>query len=738
MTTPLLLEDFVRRTLRTWAVANLVYCAALGVLVLWWIPWKTPWINRLVLVVACGFGIAGGGLWMCKRWAWRLAVGLCLAGTGMGLAAVVGLLMSSVYLYGIYGDFGYGTAIACLGIAMLAFQLLGLFPSLELRALWRREVRAYFNAPASMTWLWRAGSCVVGCAVVAAYATGWMPTDQGFSEKTRRASVQALHRALWDKAEKPPAALNRISLDDNALYLTLWHQGRHLYRFETRAKNLGQAILHLARQIGAHRTQLPALQDIDFRFDYVVGSRSIWTGIRPLLAMSLRPGVDGLRSKTALKERILLPDDFIRADVFGAAPLVPGIAELRLGFDVGWALRQLEVLKPTWIERVRVQSWLGKDGHYRAIFRGNTAGPRASKRTYREAAVRGGDFVLAHITPERRFNYVYLPYEDIVSPGSGYSLARHAGTVYSLTVLYRHTGLDRFRQGALATLDWLMSSSRRPCMSHNDACLIDEGTATLGTAALSAIAALEYQASTGDTQFSQHARGLLRFILQMQTMDGDFRHFYDAESDAVDESAKTMFYSEEAALALVLGHRILGDAAFLTAAARALDFLTGQKYRFFVGWFIYGADHWTCIAAEEAWPHLRHRQYLDFCQGYAAFLRRLQYESGQWDNWDFQGHYGFGSMLVPQVGAAAGFTEALISTYQLSRYHGQQDTRLLRQINSSLGALLREQIRSDNSYLAKAPPRAIGGFRRSLVESDTRIDFTQHALSALIRGAQLP
>jgi len=275
-------------------------------------------------------------------------------------------------------------------------------------------------------------------------------------------------------------------------------------------------------------------------------------------------------------------------------------------------------------------------------------------------------------------------------------------------------------------------------MGDSDACLVDEGTATLGTAALSAVAALEYQGRTGDMRFAEHARRLLYFVLGMQTMEGDFRHFYYAGPRVVDERAKTMFYSEEAALALVLGHRVLKDAAFLPAAERALDFLTKQKYQFFLGWFIYGADHWTCIAAQEAWPHLKHRHYLEFCQGYAAFLRRLQYEPGRWDNHDFQGHYGFGSLLVPQVGAAAGFTEALISTYELGRYHGQHDTQLLRQVKLGLEALLREQFRADNSYLAKAPQRARGGFRRSLVESDVRIDFTQHALSALIRGANLP
>jgi hypothetical protein len=52
-----------------------------------------------------------------------------------------------------------------------------------------------------------------------------------------------------------------------------------------------------------------------------------------------------------------------------------------------------------------------------------------------------------------------------------------------------------------------------------------------------------------------------------------------------------------------------------------------------------------------------------------------------------------------------------------------------------LDALVRDQIRPENSYLMKNPMGARGGIRRSLVESEVRIDFTQHSVAALIRGA---
>ena len=179
-------------------------------------------------------------------------------------------------------------------------------------------------------------------------------------------------------------------------------------------------------------------------------------------------------------------------------------------------------------------------------------------------------------------------------------------------------------------------------------------------------------------------------------------------------------------------------AAGLRAAERALDYLTGPKYEgYFLGRFIYGADHWTCIAAEEAWPRLRSRQYLDFCSGYSRFIGRLQYQPGQWNNRDFEGHYGFSALAVPGAPVAASAAEAVVSAYELSEHHGRPDAVLRRQVELALGALLRDQVRLDNAWLMPSPARARGAIRRSLVEQDVRIDFTQHAASALIRGAAL-
>jgi hypothetical protein len=73
---------------------------------------------------------------------------------------------------------------------------------------------------------------------------------------------------------------------------------------------------------------------------------------------------------------------------------------------------------------------------------------------------------------------------------------------------------------------------------------------------------------------------------------------------------------------------LTGDARYRDAAERALDHLVGW-YDFFVGGFFYGEEHWTCIAAEAAYPAIQKDAYRRFCNGYGAFLGMQQIAPGE-------------------------------------------------------------------------------------------------------------
>jgi hypothetical protein len=448
-----------------------------------------------------------------------------------------------------------------------------------------------------------------------------------------------------------------------------------------------------------------------------------------VLALSVNPGGHGLGRGA----RTVLPGDLLLQGVFGQAPLVPGIAEIRLGLAPS-ALDQLEGASGPLL-RLGVESWIEHGDEVLAVQRGSTRGPLVSEASLREAAVAAGRYLVRQQRGGGRFRYRYDPLQNTDTSNRQYSIPRHAGTAYALALLHRRTGMPEFARASLRANEWLDRRLRRDCGAAGATCLVSGSTASLGATSLAAIALLEYQRATDDARFSGSASEIMRFIRGMQAADGSFSHDLDT-AIGTHGAGQHMFESEEAALALVMAHEVLGDAEDLHAAKRALDQLTGPKYGFFMGQFIYGADHWTCVAAEEAWPRLDDVAYLDFCEGYSAFVGRGQYDDS-WVNADFAGHYGLGALMPPQAPAAAGFTEAVVSTYELGVHHGRPNAAVRTQALAGLQALVHDQVRPENSWLMPNPKAADGAIRRSLVEPEVRLDFPQHASSALIRGADV-
>ena len=732
------MKDFTRRTLRTWAVAGPIYCLAIITVTVAYIPWKTPAINAALVIYAALHAAAAPGLWRGARWGWRLALLAGLLGLVAAVVVTTGLLSSWAYLRAVFGDFGRGASLASLLFASVGLQVLGLYPALLLRALLRREVRedltvGHKHLPTAVLGL----LAVPFLLALIIFFHFKMDPLAPVPAEGRAQAMAHLRAALAGGARPPTPLLDSLPVGAGPLYVTLWMRGRVVLRVAGEGSDLSEAVHRAADLIAEGPPSVGlVLRRGRIKVDRVVAARPVASEWGPILALSVNPGLDGLRRCTGGSRcATLLPDDLVLGQRFGIAPLVPGIREIRLGMDTGPVLDELGG-EGSRLERLRTESWVSHEEETLDVSRGNTPAPGTGPAAWRTAAIDGGDFILGQLQRDGRFHYIYDPLAGENTGGGGYSLPRHAGTVYALALIYGHTREERFRRGAEQAINWLGDQIPERCGDLRGACVVRGDRAWLGATALTVVGMLEYQRRTEDDSFAGTARNLVDFIIEMQRPNGDFHHLYDVQRERIEAEPRQMFYSEEAALALVMAHEVLGDQRYLAASEAALDYLTGQKYDYFLGRFIYGADHWTCIAAEEAWPRLRSRQYLDFCRGYAGFIRRIQYQPGQWNNSDFTGHYGFGALMVPQAPAAAGFTEAIISSYALSRHHEQPDSALREQVELALDALTRDQIRLDNAWMMRSPRRARGGIRRSLVEQEIRIDFTQHAASALIRGSE--
>ena len=729
-----------RRALRFWAIADLIYGLVLGGAVYAFLPWKTPAWNLGLMAYAGLWIVAGHFLWRTRKLGWRL--GVIAAFVGLALCVIIGggLLASWVYLHAVFGDFGEGASLGALLFVTVALQVLGLVPALALRALLRRSVREDFGA--GKGWL----RATVGLLTLPLLMVLTVQFVYGYdvaepvSEAGRTQAIAQLRAAVEGEPAIASPALEGVPVGAGELFVSLWKGGKLTARITADGADLAEAITKAGKALAGHpkihgRTGVGG----QLKVDRIVATAPVPFAGTPVVSLSVNPGLDGLRRLGDGLRRTLLPDDLLKKQRFAAAPLVPGINELRLGLDAKRTLADLGLLDAP-LERFRTESWVEFEGRALPVMRGNTPPSGTGPDAWRQAAIEGGHFIVRQIKKSGQFHYQYYPLADRhpKTHPRNYSLPRHAGTVYALALLQGLTGEAAFTKGAKRAIQWLVKRIPKRCGTDDRACVVKGETADLGSTALTLVGMLEYRRRTGEHRYDATIRRLASFVLWLQRPDGDFHHIYTPKTDALDTETRKMFFSEEAALALVMTHEAFGDAVYIEAAERALDYLTQRKYAgYFLGQFIYGADHWTCIAADEAYPRLKRVAYLDFCEGYAGFIRRLQFPTTGWANSDFAGHYGFTGLMVPQA-AAAGFTEAVISTYTLGFKHGRPSAVIRQQAADALDALAREQVRADNAWMMPRPAFAKGAIRRSLVEQEVRIDFTQHAASALIRGAQMP
>jgi hypothetical protein len=596
------------------------------------------------------------------------------------------------------------------------------------------------------------------CAAVYAVVWKWsrMPPFDPLSGDERAQVMSVLRDALDGKPPRAPA----IAAPVDVAVVQLWHHGRPAWRTEARASTVGEAIAQAARALAEKSATLP--RDGRLKVDLVRARAPIFTHLAdrwPLFfAFSAVSGLDGLVLSLDGREAVLVPDDLLVADVLAGEHPLPQL-ELELGLDtaqvLALALDRLQLdsaryaASPHRWWRIRTDSFVESGSGVLPVVRGNVPGPPVTKETLVAAARAGGDYLVKHLDPDGHYDYLYDQVADRHEPHSGdYSLPRHGGATYFLAQLYGTTHDPRVKDAASRAMYYMIGESRGGCDRTDRACVGDSAQVDLGSAALALVAAAEYQRTTGERTFEPWARRLAGFILYMQLPSGDFRHLYWPDQDRRDEKERLPYYSGEAALALARLSALPGlppaDAArFADASNRALEFLTGAYYDFFVGQFVYAEDHWTCLAADALWDRLddaHRRRYADFCDGFAAFLRRMQFQPDEAMSRaepDVIGAYGFSPLLPPHDTPVGSRSECSISVWRMDRALGRSGSETREQVLRAMQFLLGRQLRDDNAWLAPAPDEARGGIPQSDVKRQVRIDGIQHGGSALLRAVEL-
>jgi hypothetical protein len=605
----------------------------------------------------------------------------------------------------------------------------------------------------------------LAAAVTARYR---IPPPERLGPEARAAAMAPLRAALDGEQPVRPEhpELERGLQDRGPVVVTVWDRGRLAARVAGRGDRLADAIVKAAEELAGSRfagRPEKVRRAARLQIDVVTGRGALLGDVPGLRYLVLQPGVDGLAAEAGGQEYLLLPSDLVRHRLLNTERPLPFLPDFFLGFDrigaerhlaseAGLPLDSWQVLDRRHL-RVRTDSFVEAPNGERdrpplELTRGVPPPPELTAEELRRSAIAGGQYLVRHLAANGRYIY-----ERHLGTGRGtdptrprpYSLPRHAGTTYFLAELYRLTGEEFLREPIerafrhFAELVEDGGCTGRTADGAEFACVrqAEDRFAGLGSTALAVVALVEYRRATDDGRYDALARSMAEWILLMQRPDGSFRHRYDVAARLPDEDAYLLYFSGEAALALARMHEVYGDERYRDATERALDDLVGW-YDFFGGGFFYGEEHWTCIAAEAAWPALKHDRYRSFCDGYGEFLRRHQIQPGDFDELaDQVGNYGVSPFIIPNNTPVGSRSEALISAYLLGSYHGRPSEPLRRQILRSMAFALGQEVTADSAFWVPSAATALGAMPASPVDPTVRIDYVQHVGSAMIRALPL-
>lgn len=352
------------------------------------------------------------------------------------------------------------------------------------------------------------------------------------------------------------------------------------------------------------------------------------------------------------------------------------------------------------------------------------------------------DYLLGALDQDGRFEYrINLSGKK---PKPKYNVLRHAGTVYALGDHYERNRSLGTKDAIARATRYLMTHYVRPPDGKPDNVLavfsdpeeesLDTGKpeAKLGGAAL-ALLALHAAHTTQSMDVDLEAmRGLGRFIVFMQKPDGSFESKYSETEGFL--NFRSLYYPGEAILALVRLYEVDPDPRWLEAAARG----TAQLVRSREGDTNLPNDHWLMIAIE---PLLQHYGDLkeppipkeEIAQHALALgLEMVEEQEYAAKSGGPPGAFDHQGKCTP----AATRLEGLIALWRSMEGWGEQAQRerIRASIDDGVEFVQTCQVEEGpaaGGVLRAQKPLASADARFNRRQSEIRIDYVQHALSAM-------
>jgi hypothetical protein len=325
-------------------------------------------------------------------------------------------------------------------------------------------------------------------------------------------------------------------------------------------------------------------------------------------------------------------------------------------------------------------------------------------------------------------------------PKKRYNILRHAGTIYALAKAYQRQPRNDLKKVLLLASQFIKYHCRPPLPEYEDMLAIwpwrqikngrEPSKIKLGGTGLGLVALISVEkVIPGTTRLTELIK-LGRFLLYMQKEGGDFYSIFNPSNGSRNDEWSSQYYPSEAALGLLMLYELNPSQRWLMAATKAIAFLIRHRA-------ITTTDQWLLIAGSKlfsmkSYPEeiisrkLIIKHAIRVCE--MIIQEQILYA---YDN-KYIGGFSIDGRTTP----TATRLEALLAALNII---GNKDTMISNTIKTSardaINFLLRAQI-SRGKY-SGGIPRAVGRTAGDKVFNmrfgEVRIDYVQHALSALIQ-----
>jgi hypothetical protein len=480
-------------------------------------------------------------------------------------------------------------------------------------------------------------------------------------------------------------------------------------------------------------------------YEAIIGEGPVLAWPQGALALSFVSGHDGIAARFEGRTAYVTPDDLVAMQAYDRGVAFPSM-QLAAGLDLPLALAAASGALGVSVADLQAHGTLRRARVVRTVAADGEAPPppvvtadSLDDSDVRSAALAMGRYLARGVDGDGRFRYlVDAPRNRTLH---GYDWPRHAGATYFVAQIAGRTGDPDLRFAALRAASLLRDHALLHCGALRCIGEEDATTADVGSTALALLAFVEIVRTKLDEGYALLVPELAAFLRAQQRPDGELMHLYDrAAGRPID--VQLLYYSGEAAFALSRAHALRGDPRDLEAATRVLTHLVGPAWSFFGSRYYWGEEHWTCQAMDDLWDRVAattREAALDFCLAWEAYGRKLMHGPGD-TPFDADGSYGVGPFVTPRLTPVGSRTEAGLATLEAGLRGGRSPAELSPlegQMRRSIALLLRHQLGrpggEDRRYLFADPGAIDGAMPGSEVDWQVRIDYAQHAGSALLR-----